>query len=78
MTKPQSQSHRETASFELSFTPTRLEVASDAHRGFHALADVEAVLWLHLGNELGLFDDEDAGRAYGMASGSNSQGRFSM
>jgi hypothetical protein len=64
MTKPQSQSRREAASFELSFIPTRLEVASGAHRRFQSVADVEAVLWLHLGNELGLFDDEDAERVW--------------
>jgi hypothetical protein len=64
MMKPQSQSRRESASFQSSFTPTRLEVVSVAHRSFHAVADVEAMLWLHLGNELGLFDDEDAGRIW--------------
>jgi len=62
--KPRSQSRRETERFELSFTPTRLEVASNVHRTFHALADIQATLWLHLGNELGMFDDEDSGRVW--------------
>jgi hypothetical protein len=64
MMKPISQSRREAAIFESSFTPRRLRVASAAARRFHAAADVEAILWLHLGNELGLFDDKDAQRIW--------------